>query len=407
VTTSRSLRILIISNLYPPLVVGGAELIVERHAQILRSRGHEVAVLTTNGKVALRPRKSESSQNDIRVIRIPSPNVYHFIQRPAGKLWRAPWAMFDAVNPISAQVVRSLARQFGPNVVVTSNLWNLSTSIWTAAARVAPVMHVLHDGSSICLTGHMVHKDLIECFGTRPPCSLLLPIRRRQSQSVSLVVAPSHFLLQRTKDAGLFRGATHRKIANPRTDEAVPAPSTYHTETKRPLRVAFIGQLAPHKGPHILAEMIRATPGIELHVMGTGDASLLAPLHGVPGRLFLHGWLPSSKRNDVLSTCDILALPSLCLENHPGVVVTSHQLGLPVISFAVGGVPEMVMNEVDGLLVPPFDRRAFRIALIRLRDDRDLVRSMSAAARKRYLRYSRVPHEEQFVDALEDLANDQ
>lgn len=398
-----SLRVLFISNLYPPLVVGGAELVVERQARALVSRGHDVAVLTTTGGIGLWPRRSESRQDGIRLIRMPSPNVYHFVHRPLNKTWRVPWALLDAVNPISTQAIRSLTKQFDPDVVVTSNLWNLSTSVWRAAAHAAPVMHVLHDGSSICLTGHMLHRDLGACFGTRLPCTLLVPIRRRQSAAVSLVVAPSQFLLQRTMEAGLFPCAESLRIANPREHVEPSSSMPAAPDEGRPLRVAFVGQLAPHKGPHVLAEAIRHIPNVELHVIGAGDESLLGPLRDIPDRLFLNGWLSKEHRKDVLRRCDVLALPSLCFENHPGAIVQAQQLGIPVVSFAAGGVPEMVDDGINGVLVPAFDRSAFRAVLTQLRDDRALVLAMGAAARRRYLRDNLVSPEEQFVAALEGM----
>ena len=399
-----ALRVLFITNLYPPLVVGGAELVVERQAQALRSHGHDVAVLTTTGETALLPRRSESWRSGIRVISMPSPNVYHFVQRPASKHWRVPWALLDAVNPLSAQTVRSVTRHLRPDVVVTSNLWNLSTSVWRAAADAAPVMHILHDGSSICLTGYMLHRDLVPCFGTRPPCAQLVPIRRRQSAAVSLVVAPSRFLLERTVGAGLFAHAEIRQIANPRVLlEPSCSSLAADSEEGRPLRVAFVGQLAPHKGPHVLAEEVRRIRGVELHIIGSGDESLLSPLHDTPDRIFLHGWLPSGPRSDMLRRCDVLALPSLCFENHPGAVVEAHQLGLPVIAFAAGGVPEMVTDGENGVLVPAFNRSAFGAALVQLRDNRELLRALGAAARQRYVRESLESPEKQFVAALESL----
>jgi glycosyltransferase involved in cell wall biosynthesis len=74
-----------------------------------------------------------------------------------------------------------------------------------------------------------------------------------------------------------------------------------------------------------------------------------------------------------------------------------------VVTFAAGGMPEMVSNGEDGVLVSPFDQLAFGTALTQLRDDRDLVRALGAAAQQRYVHDNLVPPEEQFVAALESL----
>jgi glycosyltransferase involved in cell wall biosynthesis len=67
-------------------------------------------------------------------------------------------------------------------------------------------------------------------------------------------------------------------------------------------------------------------------------------------------------------------------ENFPHGVVESLAVGTPVIATAVGGVPEIVEDGVNGLLVPPADADALAAALRRYLDDAELQARLRAAA---------------------------
>jgi glycosyltransferase involved in cell wall biosynthesis len=65
----------------------------------------------------------------------------------------------------------------------------------------------------------------------------------------------------------------------------------------------------------------------------------------------------------------------------PNVLVEAMAAGTPVVATAVSGIPELVEDGVNGLLVDPEDPEALADALLRLRDDPDLTARLRAAAR--------------------------
>jgi len=74
--------------------------------------------------------------------------------------------------------------------------------------------------------------------------------------------------------------------------------------------------------------------------------------------------------------------------------------GLPVVATAVGGVPEIIENEVSGLVVGPRDSIALSAAILRLLKDDELCQRMAKAARERVLtRFSFA----RLSDSLKDL----
>jgi glycosyltransferase involved in cell wall biosynthesis len=78
-------------------------------------------------------------------------------------------------------------------------------------------------------------------------------------------------------------------------------------------------------------------------------------------------------------------MPSKLLPNDrdgiPNVLVEAMAAGAPVVATNVSGIPELVENEVNGLLIEPDDPQALADALMRLYDDPELTRRLTANAR--------------------------
>ena len=90
-----------------------------------------------------------------------------------------------------------------------------------------------------------------------------------------------------------------------------------------------------------------------------------------------------SRKNvpDLLACCDIAVLPSDS-EGSPNAVLEAMAARLPVIATCVGGVPEVIHNEVTGLLVPPADPSALSAAILRLLSDHELRNCLADAGHK-------------------------
>jgi glycosyltransferase involved in cell wall biosynthesis len=84
----------------------------------------------------------------------------------------------------------------------------------------------------------------------------------------------------------------------------------------------------------------------------------------------------------VLSAADLFAFPGI-RESLGMVYLEAQSVGLPVAAFDNGGIAEVVGRDETGFLTPPFDDAAFRAAVARLLDDRDLRRSMGEQAEAR------------------------
>ena len=88
------------------------------------------------------------------------------------------------------------------------------------------------------------------------------------------------------------------------------------------------------------------------------------------------------ERSEFMKSIDAFVLPSLT-EGTPNVIIEAMAHEKPIIATAVGGVPDLVTEDV-GILVAPDDTRALAAAMTRMAVDVELRRRMGAAARRKY-----------------------
>jgi glycosyltransferase involved in cell wall biosynthesis len=153
------------------------------------------------------------------------------------------------------------------------------------------------------------------------------------------------------------------------------------------LVAGVVSRLDPAKGVRVLIRALAQVDGVTLTIVGDGPerAALesVADKLGVAGRIH---WI--GHRRDVLRLLpafDLFVQPSLH-EGLPNTVLEAMAAGLPVVATAVGGTPEVVVDGVTGLLVPPHDPDALAKGIACLLRDLDLRRKMGRAGRERVKR---------------------
>ena len=104
--------------------------------------------------------------------------------------------------------------------------------------------------------------------------------------------------------------------------------------------------------------------------------------------VFFPGLSGSSKFWKKYREADIFILPSVIAEDGsrditPNVLIEAMAMKIPVISTTVTGIPEIVENEVSGILVPPNDENALADTIIKLIHDSNLRNELEENARKR------------------------
>lgn len=155
------------------------------------------------------------------------------------------------------------------------------------------------------------------------------------------------------------------------------------------VRVIFLGLLGPRKGIFELLEAFKKVsiriPDITLVVGGNGDVRRVTDsiqLLGLAKRIHVAGWISGDKKSALLATSDIFVLPSHN-EGLPISILEAMSWGLPIISTQVGGIPELVRNGEDGILINAGDVSALAASLERLALDETLRAKLGFSARRR------------------------
>ena len=125
------------------------------------------------------------------------------------------------------------------------------------------------------------------------------------------------------------------------------------------LRIGYVGTLVWHKGVHALIDAVRTLPPASYELKIFGDVSvfpeyvagLRTRARGLPVQFM--GKFDQRDVTDVYQKFDVLAVPSLWLENSPLVIHEAFMAGVPVVAARVGGIVDLVEHGRTGLLYDP------------------------------------------------------
>jgi sugar transferase (PEP-CTERM/EpsH1 system associated) len=151
--------------------------------------------------------------------------------------------------------------------------------------------------------------------------------------------------------------------------------------------LGFIGRLVINKGVGYLLDAFhkvkQKNKNIKLLLVGDGvlmdELKAKAQRSGLSEDVIFTG----SRRDivDILSTIDVFVMPSIA-EGLPNALLEAMAVGKPIVASAVGGIPEVIKDEVTGMLVRPGDAEALAEALNKAIDDREIAEKMGLEARK-------------------------
>lgn len=264
-------------------------------------------------------------------------------------------------DPLAVAELGRAVDRVRPDVVHTHSSKAGVVGRLAAASRRVPVVHNVHGWS---------FRD-VQPLPVRAAARLLERRLARVTDAILVVSeadldsARRHRIRSRTCTAVVRSGVD--------LDRFRPDPRRGSRPHGRPV-IGAVGRLSPLKDPltavRAVAGVVRHHPDVVLRWVGDGPlrSEVLAEVHrlGLDDHVELLG-----RRDDVpdlLCDFDLLLLSSTS-EGLPRSVVEAMAAGVPVVATAVGGVPEVVVDGVTGLTVPPRDPAALADAVRRTLDD--------------------------------------
>jgi glycosyltransferase involved in cell wall biosynthesis len=148
-----------------------------------------------------------------------------------------------------------------------------------------------------------------------------------------------------------------------------PRPTVVHPQRDK-VRFLYVGRLHAAKGVAVLLralDVLAHSFEFDLNIVGGGpEEQSLRERFGDRKWCHFNGHVDEETVSNFMQQSDVLCVPSIWLENSPGVVIHALSQGLPVIGSDKGGIPELVLHDRNGLLVPAGDESAWRDALARI-----------------------------------------
>jgi glycosyltransferase involved in cell wall biosynthesis len=357
-------KLLFVSNMYAPHVIGGAELCVQTLAEQLVREGHRVTIATLSRSAE----PSVHEVNGIEVHRVPIANVYVPFTGQHGALRRSAWHALDVYNPVMGERIGALAERLQPDWVATHNIAGFSTAVWHAIKRRGlPLAQVLHDYWAVCPQTRM-NKNGVNCERPCTVCTAYGAPKRLASRWPDVAIGVSRFALERHLQHGYFPHARTGVVYN-------GAPYTAPTQRRvrqpnEPITLGFIGRIEEPKGIEVLLEAVSRLRGQRFRLRIAGKPVDPAYLEQLKARFPLPqveylGFVPAA---ELYSSIDLLVVPSLWHETLCVVVYEALGFGVPVLASRVGGIPEILEGRGCGWLFEPGSADDLEANLRRLLD---------------------------------------
>jgi glycosyltransferase involved in cell wall biosynthesis len=180
-------------------------------------------------------------------------------------------------------------------------------------------------------------------------------------------------------------------VARLGVDPTLYAPRPFR-ENPSPFEILFVGRLAPVKGLFILVaaldRLVRQGRSARLRIAGDGpDRAALersVTERGLNPQVIFEGWQNADSVRALYRTADLFVLPSFA-EGIPVVLMEAMAMEIPCVATRITGIPELIRDQTDGLLVTPASEEELAAAMARLMDDFTLRRQLGESARRRIL----------------------
>jgi len=368
------MKILLVHNYYRSGAPGGEDVVFEQERDLLLGAGHEVFCYT----------RSNDEMDERRIL--DQARVAIGMQRSQRTL----------------REIRSLIFNIRPQVAHFHNVFPLISASGYEACVTAgvPVVQTVHNFRMACSAAiHFRNGSVCESCTPSKPWAAVQYGCYRDSRVASLAVAAT---IYRNHHRGVYRNFVTRFIAltgfaarrliamGVSSDRITVKPNFVSGLTDRENldaitnKFVFVGRLAEEKGVKFLLEAWKQLADVPLALVGDGP---LRPWleeyvrrHVLPVEFV--GMQERSVVTRIVSSARGAVIPSLCFEGGvPLTLLEAMAVGTPVIASRFGGIPELLTDDVDGLLFDPGNISQLVTAVKRVATDSTLRSTLAERAR--------------------------
>jgi len=394
------MKICFISSLYPPLVIGGAEISVEKTAKELVKRGYEVIVITTSDR-----KNIVEKIEGVKIYRIYPLNLYSTYNHQKHSTFIKPiWHLIDLWNPHSYIIIKNILKKELPDIVHIHNFKGVSLSAFSAVKDLdLSLIFTAHDYSLICIRANLLNGAGEKCDNPSRFCRLYNKAQKYLVNSKpDIVTAPSQFIIDKLRTFDLFKSVETIKIPLGIESNRVKTEKKYDV-----IDILYAGALGRHKGVHILINAFKKLEqgNIRLHILGKGaHEDELKKIAGYDKRIRFHGFAHGKKLMDFYKKANITVVPSIGYENSPMVIYESLMNGIPVIGSNIGGIPELIEDGINGFLFESGNVNELTEILRKLIENPSKLNKLEKGTFESVKKYDLKKHVDKLEEIYKDLA---
>lgn len=152
-------------------------------------------------------------------------------------------------------------------------------------------------------------------------------------------------------------------------------------ETLHPNQILYVGRLSKEKNVETLLLAAKELLDFQLVIVGDGPERRRLGRSAVPGRIIFLGRQPWPRTIQLMRGSQAVVLPSI-QEGLPTVLLEAMAVGTPVIATRVGGIPHVLTDGENGILVQPRNTAAIRESILQLKKDEKLRKRLVDNARR-------------------------
>lgn len=378
------MRILFLTNYYPPHEIGGYEQLCRDVAVRLTERGYFIGVLTSDRGAT---QAKEAVRQDIyRLLHIQP--QFGVRLSPVGQFWLTRRAS-EARN---LAICRRVMWQFRPDVILIWNLEGLPHELALEAEATAAVAYWVAGNSPagpdawwLYWTHSPAQRAYLHKIKEVLSRAALVQLRREGKPvrpRLRHVAVVSEYILRKGLAENVLP-ANAEIIYNGVEVGAFyrPVPCV---DAQPPIKILLAGRIGPDKGVHVAIDAIgrlaQIRPQRDFHfiVVGSGPQDYCEQLHRLARQWHIEdlisflGWQPRELMPSIMHQCHILLLPAIYPEAFARVVIEGMASGLAVIATLAGGTGELLRDEANGLVCAIDDSHDLTKQIARLLDDPQL-----------------------------------
>ncbi|CAK7071236.1 MAG: D-inositol-3-phosphate glycosyltransferase [Desulfovibrio sp.] len=377
------LRVCLISQDYLPKPNGGIGVWVGTLARQLAALGNEVTVITrTEGEPSI------DFEENVWVHRI---KQSYLPKRPYVAPEKLPQIIYDWSASAYAELLQ-VALMRGVDVV-SAPIWDVE-GIVAHCSETFPVILSLHTSYGLALPSK---PQWIEMPGyLEEHVQPVIEAEKLLLQKAPLILANSHAIIEDLEQCHAMKLDTSRVTLVPHGVEDIDHSQCPTFEKKDTVTVLFVGRFEERKGIdtllQVIPEIASARPNVRFALVGDNtigpwwkDFSKKYAETPWFSRLYVPGFVDQEELRALYRDCDIFIAPSR-YESFGLIYLEAMRWGKPCIGTHVGGIPEVVADNENGILVAPDSPQELCAALEKLIGDQRLRESMGVTSREIFLR---------------------